>query len=225
MRDTLQNVRLPGGLSGEFEDGGLVRLWARGGKHRIERVDDRTIFSLGLSRKDVDKQVASVFKRLCSQCGRLTDFAWELTSAPRDRMLCPECAVHRQGNLAKGIHRMLGDREYLVVKNGTRETLYPVDTSNMVFAALEDAAHADVRVKISYGDPITGRDWQETFETTGYVHRTYGAHVALLVHNARSMGGSPIMSDRIVRIASTHKGGRVFHQHSNYHLTARTEAV
>ena len=48
----------------------------------------------------------------------------------------------------------------LVIKNGTRETLYPVGTSNMVFAALEDAAHAEIRVKIAYGDLITGRDWQ-----------------------------------------------------------------
>lgn len=218
MRSGLQNARLPGGLTGEIEDGRIVRLWARAKKHRIEWVNNATIFSFGLARKDIDKRLASMFKRICSQCGRLTDFAWELTPAPRNRMLCPDCAMRRRMNLDRGIHRMLGDSEFLVVKVGTRETLYPVGTPSMVFAALEDAAHAQTRVKIAYGDPITGRDWQEEFETMGYVGRTAGAHVALLVHNARSMGGGPIYSDSIVRIASSRKGGRVFYEHPNYHL-------
>lgn len=208
---------LPGGLTGQFEDRRLVRLWARAGEHRIERVDNTTIFSLGLSRKDVDKQLASVFKRICSQCGRRTDFEWELTLAPRDRMLCPECAVRRQMDLDQGSHKMLGDSEFIVAKVGTHETLYPVGTPSMVFAALEDAAHSQTRVRLSFGDAITGRDWKQEFETTGYVTRTGGAHVALLVHNARSMGGSPIYSDSIVRVASSRKGGRVFYQHPHYH--------
>ena len=224
MRSGLRNARLPGGLTGEIEDGRIVRLWARAGKHRIERVDGATIFSLGLSRKDVDKQLAAVFKRICSQCGRRTDFEWELTPAPRDRMLCLECAVRRKMGLDQGSHKMLGDSEFIVAMVGTRETLYPIGTPSMVFAALEDVAQAQTRVKISFGDAITGRDWQQEFETTGYVTRTGGAHVALLVHNARSMGGSPIYSDSIVRIASTRKGGRVFYEHPNYHLAAQGRA-
>lgn len=208
---------LTGSLSGEFESGRLVRLWARAGKHRIEQVDDATIFSLGLTRKDVDKQLASVFKRICSQCGHRTDRGWQLTPAPRDRMLCPECAIRRQMDLDQGSHKMLGDSEFIVAKNGTRETLYPVGTPSMVFAVLEDVSRSETRVKLAYGDPITGRDWQEEFETTGYVTRTGGAHVVLLVHNTRSMGGGPIYSDSIVRIALTRKGGRVFYQHPNYH--------
>ena len=160
MRNTLRNARLPGGLTGEIEGGRIVRLWARAGKHRIERVDGATIFSLGLSRKDVDKQLASMFKRICSQCGRRTDFEWELTPAPRDRMLCPECAVRRQMDLDQGSHKMLGDSEFIVAKVGTRETLYPIGTPCMVFAALEDAAQAQTRVRLSFGDSITGRDWQ-----------------------------------------------------------------
>lgn len=209
-------TKVPGRLEGEFECGTLVRLWACDGKHRIERVGERTIFSLGLSQGDLDERTVEVFTYLCSACGQRVDRGWEFTPAPRDRMLCPECAVKRQRNLAKDVHRMLGDSEYLVVRIGDRETLYPIGTPSMVFAALEDAAHGKMRVKVAYGDPITGRDWQDEFETSGYVERTAKSHVALLVHNARSMGGSLLRADHLVQIKAAN-GGRVLYEHPHYH--------
>lgn len=209
-------VRLPGGLAGEFEKRILVRLWARKGKHKIELADGKSIYSLSMIRTDIDKSLASLFPRLCTGCGWQTSYDWELTPAPHDRMLCPECAIIRQRAITDGKHVMLGNHEY--IKSSFSGSLYPVGTSKDVIHNLDSLASNEIRVKIAYGDPITGRDWQQEFETTGYVTRTMGAHVALLVHNARSMGGSPIYSDSIVRITSTRKSGRVFYEHPLYHV-------
>ena len=208
-------IALPGDMAGEFEDGLLVRLWTGDGKHRIERIEGRHIFALGLPQESFDAKLATVFRMVCSDCGRRTDHRWELTPAPRDRMLCPECAVTRQSEIAQGQRVMLGASEYL--KSSYSGTLYPLGTPKAAIQTLDSLGGEKTRVKVALGDPITGRDWLEEFGTTGYVTRTGGAHVVMLVHNTRSMGGSPLISECVVRIASSRKGGRVYFQHPNYH--------
>lgn len=137
-----------------------MRLWARAGKRLMERVGGATVFSLGLARNEVDKQPA-VFKRICSQCGSRTDFEWELTAASLDRMLCPKCAVRRQMDFEQVSHNMLRAQRLRVHRDqgrDARDALSDRDAS-MATAALEDVARAETRVKIPFGDPITGGDW------------------------------------------------------------------
>jgi hypothetical protein len=215
-------IALPGDMAGEFEDGRLVRLWTGDGKHRIERIGGRDIFAFDLQQDGFDAKLASVFRMVCSDCGRRMDHEWELTPAPRDRMLCPECAITRQREIAQGQRVVLGTSEYL--KSSYSGTLYPLGTAKAVMQTLDNLRGEKDRIKVALGDPITGRDWQEEFGTTGYVTRTGGAHVVMLVHNTRSMGGSPLISECVVRITSSRKDGRLYYQHPNYHVPAEEAA-
>lgn len=72
------------------------------------------------------------------------------------------------------------------------------------------------RVRIFYGDPVTGLDWCETYDTQGYIYKSTGIKPCyILVHNTRSMGGSAILCDNIVKIT---KDKKTIYQTENYHL-------
>lgn len=80
------------------------------------------------------------------------------------------------------------------------------------------------RVRLFYGDPETGKDWNEENETTGYIGRSTGEKpILLLVHNARSLGGGAVRSANVVKIVDIGTGETLY-QHPNYH-TALFEAV
>jgi len=72
------------------------------------------------------------------------------------------------------------------------------------------------RLKFTYGDNETGRNWNEENDTTGYVGLSTGFNrVPLLIANSRSDGGGTILTDRIIRIQESN-GGRVLYQASNF---------
>lgn len=97
------------------------------------------------------------------------------------------------------------------------DTFYDGRTPERVISTLESARLANRRLHIHYGDPETGEDQNEEFESEGYVGRSTGrVKSPLLIHNSRSLGGGTIMSERIVKIRSTGKKGIVLYQHSNY---------
>lgn len=57
------------------------------------------------------------------------------------------------------------------------------------------------RIRVFYGDPKTGRDWGEEYDTMGYVGRSMGpVKIPLLINNTRSYGGGGILTGSIVRI-------------------------
>lgn len=77
------------------------------------------------------------------------------------------------------------------------------------------------RLKIWYGDVETGKAWGDK-PSTGYIGRSPGINgtnkVPLLIHNARSRGGDPIMDDCIVRIEHASEAGqRLLYTHPNFH--------
>lgn len=76
------------------------------------------------------------------------------------------------------------------------------------------------RVYLYYGEtegPNAGLDWNEEYETTGYVSRTGGqVKVPLLVHNSKSDSGGDIRTTQLVRIRWSGKHGGVLYQHPNY---------
>ena len=57
------------------------------------------------------------------------------------------------------------------------------------------------RIVLDLGDTETKEIWNESFDVTGYVGKTTGIKpMLILVHNARSMGGGIISTNRILTI-------------------------
>jgi len=92
-------------------------------------------------------------------------------------------------------------KKYRVV-NGTS---YNSRTPDAVVQLLERARREDVRLRIQYGDVMTGKSWMDDPEE-GYIGRSTGEiKIPLLVHNKRSMGGDGIIDHCIVKIEPTRK--------------------
>jgi len=72
-----------------------------------------------------------------------------------------------------------------------------------VVDALQYAHAHDLRVRIWYGDPSTGKSWNEEYEVVGYIGKSMGPQqMFLILPNRRSMGGMPVMVDKVIRITS-----------------------
>lgn len=84
------------------------------------------------------------------------------------------------------------------------------------------------RIKVSYGDTATGRQWDvygDEYGCEGYVHRSGGTvKIPLLVHNRRSFGGPGMLEHCIIRIV-TARGKRVLWQHPSYHVVSNNLPV
>jgi len=85
-----------------------------------------------------------------------------------------------------------------------------------VVRVLAQARRNRTRVRIYYGNTVTGQPWNEEHDVTGYVGRSTGRiKIPLMVHNTRSLGGTAILDSCIVRIA-TARGKRTLYQHPSY---------
>lgn len=99
------------------------------------------------------------------------------------------------------------------VLNGTH---YPMKTPGPVLRVLEDLRQSGRRVRVHYGDCNTGRDWMDEYNVTGTIGRSCGScKIPLMVHNCRSLGGSGILTNCIVRIRTT--DGQELYRHPSYH--------
>src|SRR5690349_6014386 len=105
--------------------------------------------------------------------------------------------------------------------NGVR---YPTTTPDAVIVELDDARrafraipHHASRLKITYGDSVTGEAWADA-PVVGYVGNTMVPREPTLLHNRRSTGGYIIECPHIVRIefANAQRGG-VLYEHPTYH--------
>lgn len=109
---------------------------------------------------------------------------------------------------------MKTNEKYKIV-NGT---FYDTRTPQEVIDVIESARAGGRRVRLSYGDTETGRDWQEQYDIVGRIGRSAGpVKVPILIHNRRSIGGHAILDHCIVRIVSS-VGGRVLYQHPKYYV-------
>lgn len=83
----------------------------------------------------------------------------------------------------------------------TNGTTYSEGTDRTVIAVLEHhRIERKHRLRITLGDTLTGTPWEDKPEE-GYIGRTTGQIKApIIVHNARSLGGSIISTNKILRI-------------------------
>lgn len=82
---------------------------------------------------------------------------------------------------------------------------------------LLNARDSHMRIRVFYGDPETGRDWCEEFDTIGYVGKSTGKEpVPLLIPFRNSLGGSPINTEHILKITLSCNPKEVLYQHPNY---------
>lgn len=81
---------------------------------------------------------------------------------------------------------------------------------------LDGAMKNHERIRVFYGDTETGCDWMEIYDTIGYVSRSCGnVKIPLLIKNSRSIGGTGILDDSIVKITIDKV---IVYQQSNYRL-------
>jgi len=59
------------------------------------------------------------------------------------------------------------------------------------------------RVRIFLGDTKTGKCWNEENDVCGYIGRSTGSKIPLLIHNQNSSGGDGILAHCIVAIYTT----------------------
>ena len=89
------------------------------------------------------------------------------------------------------------------------------DTPQAVKDALLNAKSSGQRVRLFYGDRVTGRDWGEENDVTGTVSASTGWFKCLIIlANARSHGGPAILTANIVRMLVN---GREVYRHPKYH--------
>lgn len=81
---------------------------------------------------------------------------------------------------------------------------YHEDTPNKLIELIDRFYHNHQRVSLYYGDTKTGKEWGDV--ETGRIGRTTGTiKIPIIIHNARSLGGSAILTNRIVKITTTTK--------------------
>lgn len=81
-------------------------------------------------------------------------------------------------------------------------TSFHKDTPMAVCNILNSVMHnRSQKIRIFYGDTETGRDWNESYDTFGFIGRSMGSvKIPLMLYSHRSIGGPGILDHCIVRI-------------------------
>ncbi len=108
--------------------------------------------------------------------------------------------------------KKVNGKDYKVV-NGT---FYTSNTNNEIIEVLEDARKNGARIRIFYGNTITGEDWLEDNDTIGTISRTFGdVKSPILLKRKNSTGGRLIFTEYIVKITINK---RIYYIHDKYHI-------
>lgn len=110
------------------------------------------------------------------------------------------------------------ENQYNRIDSGTS---YHEKTDPKVIQILEHCRINDLRIRLVYGDVLTGVSWEEIFDVMGRVGLSTGSmKCPLLIHNKRSMGGGSILTHCIIGIRlTTSKEWLYKHPKSNFDLT------
>ena len=100
-------------------------------------------------------------------------------------------------------------------------TSFNTNTPQKVREILEWARENRKRIRVYYGDKVTGRDWCGAHNMIGYIGRSCGqVKVPLLMCNRNSCYGPAVMDDCIVKITYDHQ---VLYQHPDYYMPLKIE--
>lgn len=102
---------------------------------------------------------------------------------------------------ADGTYAVKGGPGYppIIYRKTADGTFYHVATDPGLVRVLEACRHAGTRLRLTYGDPETGRLWGDADE--GRLGRSMGPiRVPILLNNSRSSGGGAILDHCIVRV-------------------------
>ena len=100
------------------------------------------------------------------------------------------------------------------------DTAYHKDTNDNVIRVLENFRQNKVRIKIDLGNVKTGKSWNDSYDTCGYIGRSSGQYkIPLLIHNSRSFGGPGILDHCIIKISYANKKNGTYdlYKHPDYH--------
>lgn len=91
---------------------------------------------------------------------------------------------------------------------------YGYETPEQVMYILDNARTTHQRIRLFYGYD-DGKDWHEEHDVIGYIGRSTGQSIPLIIHNSRSIGGGAILDRLIIKIVDC-KSKRVLYQHATY---------
>ena len=105
--------------------------------------------------------------------------------------------------------------EYVEVKN----TYYNENTPKQVIEILEHVQNLETRIRIYYGDQMTGEDWKDVRDVEGYVSKSAGKiQKPILMYSTQSTSGAIIFTANVVKIEyANKKQGGILWAHPNYH--------
>ena len=108
-------------------------------------------------------------------------------------------------------------------------TYYHENTPTAVISVLERARQNGTRIRLSYGDTESGRDWLEEWDVEGRISRSMGpVKVPILLARSTSIGGPALLEHCILKIRQTGKGGRILYRYPQHYLplfTVRPSSV
>lgn len=90
-------------------------------------------------------------------------------------------------------------------------TSYHSETPKKIIDIIEDARINHDRLRFCFGDTNTGKDWEERYDTTGYIGRSTGpVKIPLLIKRSNSTGGGGVLDHCIVKIERKMQGYRSY---------------
>ena len=108
---------------------------------------------------------------------------------------------------------------YQQLENGT---CYNAETPADMVKVLESARLSRDRIRVFYGDQVTGRCWMEENDTIGTIGRSTGRiKIPLLIKTRRSCGGGALLDSAIVKIMLITTKFREFsclYEHPNFNM-------
>jgi hypothetical protein len=105
-------------------------------------------------------------------------------------------------------------------------TSYDILTPDAVVRVLESVRQSGRRVRLYYGDVVTGRSWGDEFGMAGTIARSMGpVRIPILIETARSFGGGGLLDACIIKIRDTHKPYSILYIHPLFNTPVRELVV
>lgn len=90
---------------------------------------------------------------------------------------------------------------------------YNVETKDSLIYVLDRLRQSKTRIVLDYGNIETNESWGEIYDITGRIGITGPKKILILVHNSRSLGGTGILTHRIISIRES-KGKTLLYKNS-----------